>query len=190
MPRQEYLEEEFKRDVFEGKVIGKVIYEDCTFKNCQFVGVTFQETIFRECVFQDCIWSLIKLNSTRMQGVEFIDSKIMGTSFSGIHNLSPEIRFKRSKLELCQFESLELNDFQLTESVVTECMFYNCTLKEGDFSKTQFNAVQFESNNLSKADFRQAIGYDFDPWDNRVKGAKFSTPEVLGLLQSLQINIE
>ena len=187
---EEYFEEEFKGEVIEGKVIGKVIYEDCHFKNCQFVGVTFQETIFRECTFQDCVWSLIKLNATRMQGVYFIDSKIMGTSFSQIHPLSPSIRFTGSKLELCNFVGLELKDFTLSESIATECAFWSCNLDEADFSKSQLQGVAFEDCSLKKADFRGAKGYELNPWENRVKGAKFSQPDVIGLLKGLSIDID
>lgn len=187
---KEYFEEEFEGEIFEGQVIGKLVYEECHFKNCQFVGVTFQETILRDCTFQDCVWGLVKLNATRMQGVDFVDCKIMGTSFSEIHKMAPSITFSNSKVEMCNFESLDLQDFKMEGCKATDCIFWSCGLIEANFSNTILTGVQFERCNLSKADFRGAREYRFNPQDNQVKGAKFSQPDVLGLLHNLQIIVE
>ncbi len=186
----EHLEEEFDGKIFEGQVIGKEIYEDCLFRNCQYIDVTFQETIFRDCTFQDCVWGLVKLNHTRMQGVQFLDSKVMGTAFSDIHPISPSISFVNTKVEMCNFESLDLKEFQMKGCKVKDSIFWSCTLKNADFSDSELEGVQFEKCNLSKADFRGATRYQFDPWDNQIKGAQFSQPDVMGLLKDLQIVIE
>ena len=43
---------------------------------------------------------------------------------------------------------------------------------------------------LEKADFRTAFNYSIDPENNRMKKAKFSPPEVVGLLNKYDIEID
>jgi hypothetical protein len=43
---------------------------------------------------------------------------------------------------------------------------------------------------LEKTDFRTAYNYSFDPENNRIKKAKFSLAQVVGLLDKYDIHIE
>jgi len=78
--------------------------------------------------------------------------------------------------------------------------FDHCDLQEADFveadlSKSLFiesdlNGAVFENTNLEKADFRTATNYSIDPEINRIKKARFSVPDVIGLLDKLDIRID
>jgi len=66
------------------------------------------------------------------------------------------------------------------ETDLTGAVFDNCDLTQAIFDHTI----------LEKADFRTSYNYSFDPEINRIKKAKFSVPEVSGLLDKYDIDIE
>ena len=48
----------------------------------------------------------------------------------------------------------------------------------------------FDNTNLEGADLTQSTNYAIDPERNKIKGAKFSLPEIVGLLTKYGIQIE
>jgi hypothetical protein len=48
----------------------------------------------------------------------------------------------------------------------------------------------FNQSNLEKVDFRTSKNYAIDPENNRIKRAKFSYPDVLGLLDKYDIETD
>ncbi len=66
------------------------------------------------------------------------------------------------------------------EANLTSAMFVRC-----DLSKTIF-----ERSNLEKADFTSSRNYSINPETNKLKKTKFSLPDVVGLLDNLDIIIE
>ena len=51
-------------------------------------------------------------------------------------------------------------------------------------------STAFSRCDLQKADFREATGYRIDPSDNQMKGARFSFPDVIALLNGFGLVIE
>ena len=68
--------------------------------------------------------------------------------------------------------------------------FSYCELNFAIFKACDLQDAIFEQTNLEKADFRTAKNYTIDPEKNRIKKAKFSMPEVVGLLAKFDIQIE
>ena len=66
----------------------------------------------------------------------------------------------------------------------------NCDLREAQFTKSSLEESIFENTNLTKADFSEAIDYTINPERNKIKKAKFSMPEVLGLLKEFNIIVK
>lgn len=83
-------------------------------------------------------------------------------------------RIRENKFEQCIFDE---TDF--AESDVSEC----------NFRGSDFKGARFVDTNLQKADFQHAINYQIDPLTNKLKGAKFSLPEAIGMLTGLGIVI-
>lgn len=77
-----------------------------------------------------------------------------------------------------------------TNNTLSESYFDNCSLVESSFNQTKFDNTQIMNCDLRKADFRNASGYYIDLEFNKIKGAKFTYPEVSNLLNSLDIIIE
>ncbi len=60
---------------------------------------------------------------------------------------------------------------------------------EADFRGADLSGTLFHNCDLSKADFSTAVNYNIDPGTNKIKKAKFSLFEVLGLLSVFDITI-
>lgn len=74
-------------------------------------------------------------------------------------------------------------------SRLKENYFTNTLLNGADFSHVDLSGTIFHNCDLSKADFSTASKYEIDPQSNKIKKAKFSLPEVIGLLSSFEINL-
>ena len=80
--------------------------------------------------------------------------------------------------------------FNFSDNVIIESFFADCNLSESKLYKCKLDSTEFFKCNLSKADFREATGYIIDIKTNKFKGAKFSFPEVVNLLNGLEIIID
>jgi uncharacterized protein YjbI with pentapeptide repeats len=78
------------------------------------------------------------------------------------------------------FKYSQLKEVDFTESDLTNALFESCDLMMATFDHTI----------LEIADFRSAFNYTIDPEINKLKGAKFSTLGLSGLLAKYNIEIE
>ena len=79
-------------------------------------------------------------------------------------------------------------------------MFINCNLQETDFSEADLSGSVFDTcdmlraifdfTNLEKADFYSSFNYSINPEKNKLKRARFSKTEVIGLLDNYDLKIE
>ena len=76
------------------------------------------------------------------------------------------------------------------ESKITDCDFGNSNLSESSFKESYLSGSIFDNCNLQKTDFRNSKDYSFNINKNKVKGAKFSYPEALNLLNVFEIKID
>jgi len=60
--------------------------------------------------------------------------------------------------------------------------FSNSILSAVIFTGSDLKGAIFDGSNLEKADFSQASNYTIDPTQNRMKGARFATNGLSGLL--------
>ncbi len=73
---------------------------------------------------------------------------------------------------------------------INEAGFSGCDLRNAVFRKCDLMRATFIQNDLSGADFRTSFNYCIDPGANRMTAARFSYPEVLGLLDAYDIIVE
>lgn len=165
-------------------------YDGCTFTNCDFSNADLTGAQFIDCSFTACNLSLAKLSKTMFQDVRFKDCKLLGLRFDECSGFGLSVQFDKcilnhtcfagTKLKGTLFTNTQLQEADFTDSDLTGASFHHCDLK---------NAV-FENTLLQKADFRTATNYAIDPEVNRVKGAKFSLPDVLALLDKYRIQVD
>lgn len=74
-------------------------------------------------------------------------------------------------------------------SKIKESHFTNTLLQGADFEDVDLTGTIFHNSDLSKADFSKTVNYQVDPLTNKIKKAKFSLPEAVGLLRGFDITI-
>lgn len=185
----------FEEETFEGLDFGKTTlergeYESCHFTNCDFLAANLSDFTFVDCEFTSCNLSLAKLNKTAFRDVRFKNCKMLGLHFEHCNGFG--LAFS--------FENCTLNDSSFYQTKIKQTVFRNCQLLAVDFTETDISEsvfdqcdlqnATFDRTILEKADLRTAFNYHIDPEINRIKKAKFSLPEVVGLLGKYDIAIE
>lgn len=168
-------------------------FEECKFIKCDFSESQWLSCRLIDCEFINCNVSLIKLTDTSFNNVVFDNSKCVGINWSyarwpQVKLLSP-INFHQCDISLSSFYSLCLKEITIENSKSHEVDFRECDLSDANLAYTDFLGSQFVKTNIESADFSEATNYDIDIHSNRIKNAKFSFPEVVRLLNCLDIHI-
>jgi fluoroquinolone resistance protein len=82
-----------------------------------------------------------------------------------------------------------MKNISFNGSHLKESHFTNTSLIGADFTDADLSGTIFHNCDLCKADFSSARRYDIDPQTNKIKKAKFSLPEAVGLLRGFDIMI-
>ncbi len=166
---------------------------DCIFEKCKFADCTFINCIFSECSFLDCGFTNIQSKETNMLLSTFINCNIIGVCWANFQSgsfSSPIYKFDKCYLKYNDFEKLSFKKFDFLQSSLIDCFFVNCDLSESNFKSCNLHNTEFSDCDLRKSDLREARGYNINLLSNRIKGAKFSYPDVINLLEPFDIKIE
>ena len=185
----EYYQEKFTDITLNNESIDETIFEECHFSNCTFIEVTFKQCRFIDCTFENCSMSVIKPEQSRFVGATFSHSKLLSFDWSLTYELR-DTSFDHCQLDYSNFSMLKLPKLVMTNCIAKGVFFEDVDLSEADFSNTNLEEALFFKANLEKANFTTASNYSIDPKTNRIKGARFSYPEVMTLLNNLDIIIE
>lgn len=185
----DHEEKVFKSENFSKKSLERQTFGSCSFINCDFSESILRNAKFSACVFTGCNISLPKLNACRFQEVQFIDCKIVGAEFFTCDRAFFSVSFKKCLLTYCNFSDLNMKNTQFEGSKIHETYFTNTILTGADFTDTDLQGTLFHDCDLSLADFTAAARYNIDPRTNKLRKAKFSLPEAIGLLQGFDITI-
>jgi fluoroquinolone resistance protein len=162
--------------------------ESVTLTECTFIGTNASGAKLIDCVFEQSTLSLVKLDGAVVQA-KFVASKIEGINFFTAKRSLLYLSFENCLIRYSSFAELKLKEAKFTGCTLQDVDFSDADLTQADFSNSSFTNCVFRNTNLSKADFRGARGYSIDPTGNKVKGARFDIPEVLGLLDAFEINL-
>ena len=180
----------FKSIDFSNSSLNDYSFTECKFNNCNFMENDCRNTIFSNCIFNNCILSLVKLEGSRLQDIEFIACKITGLDFFKCdHKILFSIKANDCFFQYCNFSDISMNKTVLKNSKIHKCSFTNTSLKESNFTNCDLIETTFHNCNLSKTNFCGAKNYNINPITNNLKKAKFSFPEVVNLLNELGIEI-
>jgi uncharacterized protein YjbI with pentapeptide repeats len=188
---QEYFDQTFNKvhlgpdEIISGK------FTDCVFFQCVFESAILNNCRFSNCLFQECNLNLVKLSGSSFPATRFEKSKLMGVdwtqatwSTSGFYSI---VHFLECVISHSTFIGLELKRIQITNCIANEVDFRDADLSNADFKGTDLARSFFGNTNLSEADLSQARNYMIDPSNNILKQAKFSMPEAMALLYSMDI---
>jgi len=183
-------DQEFNKVDYTKIALQKGEYELCTFTGCNFSNSEISKIKFIECEFVGCNLSSVNIFGTSFQEVKFENCKMLGIRFDLCDAFGLAIEFNN-----CQLDHSSFYQVNLINSIFLDCKLIELDLTEANLSKIKIDncdlaGAVFERTNLEKADFSAAFNYSIDPENNKLKGASFSIPAVIGLLDKYQLKIE
>jgi uncharacterized protein YjbI with pentapeptide repeats len=137
-------------------------------------------------VFEECDLSLIRLKDTTFSNTQINGSKAIGIVWHAASN-PLSVNFKNSRLSYSSFYGKNLKKMQVTDCIADETDFTNCNLIQSNFAGTDLRNAIFINTDMSQANFVNATNYSINLQNNKTKKAKFSLPEALSFLHSLDI---
>jgi uncharacterized protein YjbI with pentapeptide repeats len=165
-------------------------FSSCVFKKCDLTGGDLSGATFADCTFDHCNLSNTRIDKVSFQNVRFAGCKLLGLAFTRINSLLISWTFEDCHISFCDFTTLQMKGSQFLACEVKECDFMNANLADSSFTKCDLGLTRFPGANLEKANFTGAKNYYLDPMKTKLKGAKFSYPEALALLEGFGIIVE
>lgn len=194
MKQQAYLEKEVFQDMtLLGEEITGTEFTACTFENCVFESCTFTECKLIDCSFVGCRIINPVTERSSMMDCTFARCSLLGVNWStllGGGYLIPIAAVEDCELKYNHFVEINFAKFDFSGNTILDSLFADCNLSESKFLECRLDRTEFFRCDLTKADFRNAAGYVVDLTANKLKGARFSFPEVINLLQGTGIIID
>ena len=184
----EFYQEVFSADHPLPDRLSDILFENCTCVSLDFKDLKLAHGKFIDCVFKNCDLSNVSFANTKLRSCSFEDSKLLGIQWIHAGDFS-DPTFKDSNLSYSNFSGLNLKKNKFINCVLNDADFSGADVSDCDFSQCDFLNARFQDTNLMKANFKGAFNYLIDPIHNKVKGAKFSLPEAMGLLKGLGVVI-
>jgi len=189
-----YEEQEIKDQQYEDQSFENFEFVECNFTKCQFLNIKLTNCKFKNCKFNNCVIGNVKFLYSEAKNLEFVNSVLIGIIWNDLKNKGIETAIFRSMksctIKYNYFTNLKLVKYDFSGSQFDESYFEECKLTDAKFNGVNLHGTKFIKCDLSGADFRDALEYEIDIADNKLKKAKFSFPEVVSLLSSLNIIID
>jgi uncharacterized protein YjbI with pentapeptide repeats len=190
MNENNFFEAHFKQVDYGAENLRNAVFESCVFENCSFAQLNFIELTFEDCEFIDCDFTGAFINETAFREVSFVGCKMIGLNFESVNPFRLKIQFEDSMLDYASFHNLKLLGLKMINCSLKECDFTAAQLKKAVFTNSILTGAQFNNTNLIDADFRLSNYYSINPSLNQVKGARFSTDGLMGLLEAFKIRVD
>jgi uncharacterized protein YjbI with pentapeptide repeats len=188
-----YTDQDFKDENLEQVHIISSEFYDCTFIRCSFAEAVFRFCTFINCTFQRCDLSLAQVPGSIFSLTRFEESKMIGIDWTrgdwAATGLGDPIDFFKCAISHSTFIGLSLPGIQFKDCVAVDVDFREADLSQADFTGTDLSGSLFSSTNLTEADLSDASNYHIAPGQNVLTKAKFSLPEAMSLLYSLDIDL-
>ena len=99
-------------------------------------------------------------------------------------------RFEGCILSYASFYKLKLKNTHFVDCKLEQVEFVETDLSNSVFQHCDLSLAVFERTLLEGADLRTAYNFSIDPENNRIKKAKFSMQNIVGLLDKHGILVE
>lgn len=190
----EYERKTFRKLEATGRRITGKTFQECSFVNCVLNETHFEGCKFYNCTFKSCDLSLMKVHNCVFAEVRFEDTKVVGINWTeatwGKHSLLSAIHFSECTLNYSTFIGLKLNKLSLVRCLAKDVDFSEADLTGANCEGTDFSDSRFHHTNLTEANFSKATHYQIAATYNTLKKTRFSLPEAVALLRSLDILLE
>ncbi len=169
-------------------------FDHCRFENCNFTDTKFLNCKFYDCEFVNCNLNNIDVRNCLFTEVVFDKSKMLGVNWTKakwpLIKLTSPIKIYHCNISYSSFFELGLTEITIESCRVHEVDFRGCDLTHAILVDSDFTGSQFQHTKLNHADLTDAANYSIDIRTNDIKNAKFSFPDVMALLDYLEIDIE
>lgn len=190
-----YEDERFSGQDLAQETLRGIVADSCEFEGCTFTEAELASCRFINCRFTACDLSLIKVPKSLFIETEFKDCRLTGVDWSAA--IDPEtklgelsVRFDGCQLDYSIFFGLSLKGSRFAKCSAKSADFSEADLADADLQGTDLKEARFHHTNLERANFVGARNYVIDPESNPIKKAKFSYPEVMSLLETMDIEVE
>ncbi|WP_299277664.1 pentapeptide repeat-containing protein [uncultured Psychroserpens sp.] len=133
---------------------------------------------------------MVKAKGTILKDVLFNNCKMVGFPFHDCNALFMSFKFKTSQLNFASFHNLKLKNTTFDQCKLEQTDFTEADLSGSKFDDCNLLRAIFEHTNLEHVNFSNSYNLSINPELNKLKNAKFSKENALGLLNSYQIKIE
>ncbi len=195
IPMEPYQESVcFQNTELTDELLSNLEFADCSFENCTLENFRLSRCRFSNCTFIGCSILNLQADHCSMADCSFSHCDLSGINWSdlmfGGGYMIPIRQLEGCRLKYNNFVQINFTKFDFSGNSIAASMFADCNLSASSFTKCELERTEFFKCDLTKADFRLASGYQIDLATNQIKGAKFSFPEVVNLLDSLGITID
>jgi uncharacterized protein YjbI with pentapeptide repeats len=189
--RLEYDGHTFEGLVCQSEEITSKEFYGCVFTQCSFVEAVLSGCRFSDCTFKDCDLSLVRVAGCSFTNTRFERSRVMGVnwteaSWSGGGFLN-SVDFFDCLISHSTFIGLSLRGVNIIGCIAKDVDFSEANLSQAKCTSTDFSESRFSHTDLTEADFTGATNYAIDATHNVLKKTRFSLPEAMSLLYSLDI---
>lgn len=178
----------------ENEILEDAEFIDCEFKKCVFEELTLNRCSFSGCKFKDCNIISIKTKYSQIKSAEFYGCNLIGVHWNELIStgriFEPIKKLSDCFLKYATFIDMSFIHFDFSSNIIQESVFNECNLRESNFKGCRLERTQYINCDIRKADFRDTSGYQIDIKTNKLEDAHFSFPEVINLLNSLEIKID
>jgi fluoroquinolone resistance protein len=189
---KETIEEKgtFREIDYSDKILSNREFDACEFVNCNFTKCDLSNTDFVDCKFESCNFSMAKFNNTGLKEVSFKECKLLGIDFSRCNDFLLSFKFDKCYLDYSSFHGKRIRKIIFKDCIIKEADFSDADLTASGFINCDLARTVFQHTVLEKVDFRTSFNYSIDLEMNRMKGAKFSSTGIIGLLDKYQILVD
>lgn len=184
----------FQRITLHAALVSDAVFNGCSFSGCHFDETSFLNCKFTDCTFSDCSLNLCQFAGTTFSGVAFNNCQLMGINWSEASSTT-SLLLKPLDFKSCVLNHGTMMGVNLACANLVDCTAHHVDFSEADMQKadcrgTDFTGSRFAATDLSGADFRGAVNYHISAQENRLKKTRFSLPEAMSLLYSLDIELD
>ncbi len=164
--------------------------ESCTFTHCNFEKVKLDAAKFIDCTFKECNLSSASMQMTALRNVTFINCKMIGIHFHSCNAFGLEITFNNCNLDYCTFTEMDLRKVNFDGCHMLEVDLSGANLSKSKITNCKLVRTAFQNTDLRECDITGSIGFQINPYENKIAKMRISRTEIEGLLNQFDLNLE
>jgi fluoroquinolone resistance protein len=187
--KDSYYQEKLSKMSLAVDVFLSLEFEECEFESCSFADCKFERCKFIDCRFNDCSLTAINPANSRFTDISFSKCSLIGFDWTRASQVR-DLKFSDSVLNYSSFKTMKIPKVEIINCTAKEVDFTETDLTSALLTNTDFEDSIFFKTDLSEADLRGATNYLIDVKNNTLHKTHFSYPEVVSLLNALDIIID